>query len=101
MVQPIFLNNNSTAIFDNNSIVTFNDNVADNGTIYSKICSNVIFRAACEGHIPKVTWLHNTVLLFIPMTTHKLYLKEIQELALILMQYLPVMHTYNMVELCF
>ena len=44
----IFLNNNSTAIFDNNSIVTFNDNVAGNGTIYSKICSNVIFRGACE-----------------------------------------------------
>ena len=44
----IFLCKNSTATFDNNSIVTFNDNVAGNGTIYSKIGSNVIFRATCE-----------------------------------------------------
>ena len=44
----IFLNNNSTAIFNNNSKVTFYDNKAINGTIYSKMSSNVTFRGTCE-----------------------------------------------------
>ena len=44
----IFMNNNSTTIFDNSSKVTFNDNKADNGTIYSMASSQVIFKAACQ-----------------------------------------------------
>ena len=43
----IFLNNNSSAIFDN-SEVTFNDNTACYGTIYSKHGSSVMFMASCN-----------------------------------------------------
>ena len=40
--------NFSSVIFDQNSLVTFNDNKATNGTIYSKASSNVTFKATCN-----------------------------------------------------
>ena len=55
----IFLNNHSSVLFDKNSTVTFNDNQATNGTIYSKDNSNVIFDATCE-----VTFSSNSVALY-------------------------------------
>ena len=49
----IFLIQGSRALFDNNSVVTFGDNKATNGTIYL-ISSKVIFKATCE-----VTFINN------------------------------------------
>ena len=49
----VFLKEESSALFDNNSVVTFSDNKATNGTIYL-ISSNVTFKATCE-----VTFINN------------------------------------------
>ena len=49
----IYLIQGSSVLLDNNSVVTFSDNKATNGTIYS-ISSNVIFKATCE-----VTFINN------------------------------------------
>ena len=49
----VFLIEKSIALFDNNSVVTFSDNKATNGTIYS-VSSNVYFKANCE-----VTFINN------------------------------------------
>ena len=43
----IFLNSHSSVTFEQNSNVTFNDNKATSGTIYSKANSNVTFKATC------------------------------------------------------
>ena len=50
----VFLMEESSALFDKTSVVTFSDNKAINGTIYS-ISSNVTFKASCE-----VTFINNT-----------------------------------------
>ena len=44
----IFLNEYSSILFDNNSTVTFTGNRATSGTIYSKVNSNLTFRATSE-----------------------------------------------------
>ena len=44
----IFLTANSNVIFEENSIVIFNDNKATNGTIYCEESSNVTFQGTCE-----------------------------------------------------
>ena len=44
----ILLRNHSTILFDQNCEVTFNDNKATNGTIYSKSSSNVVFKATSK-----------------------------------------------------
>ena len=49
----VFLIRKSRVLFDNNSVVTFSDNKATNGTIYS-VDSNVVFKATCE-----VTFINN------------------------------------------
>ena len=41
----IYASDHSTVVFDKNSVVTFNDNKATNGTIHSKDSCNVIFKA--------------------------------------------------------
>ena len=48
MVQQFFLNGQSYVIFEQTSVVEFNNyNKAINGTIYSERRSNVIFTATC------------------------------------------------------
>ena len=49
----IYLTTKSRLLFDNNSVVTFNDNKANKGTIYS-VSSDVTFKATCE-----VTFINN------------------------------------------
>ena len=44
----IYISDHSTITFGENSTVKFNNSKAINGTIYSKACSNVIFKANCE-----------------------------------------------------
>ena len=44
----IFLKNHSSVVFDKNSIVSFRDNYATNGTVYSKDNSVALFTATCE-----------------------------------------------------
>ena len=44
----IFLNRYSNVMFEQNSVVTFHDNKATNGTIYSEANSNVIFAGTSE-----------------------------------------------------
>ena len=44
----IYISDNSTIIFSEDSIVKFNNNTAINGTIYAKTSSNVTFKANCE-----------------------------------------------------
>ena len=44
----IFLFNHSTVIFEQNSLLTFHDHRATNGTVYSKASSNVMFKGNCE-----------------------------------------------------
>ena len=46
--SAVFLQSQSTITFDHNSNVAFHDNKATNGTIYSEISSNVIFKATCQ-----------------------------------------------------
>ena len=46
--SAVFLQGHSTIIFDQNSKVTFHDNKAINGTIYSETSSNVIFTEYCQ-----------------------------------------------------
>ena len=44
----IFLRNHSSIIFDLDSIITLEDNRATNGTIYSEVNSDVIFKGNCQ-----------------------------------------------------
>ena len=44
----IFLTHLSYVIFDQNSVVTFTDNKAINGIVYSEDSANVIFKGTCE-----------------------------------------------------
>ena len=44
----VFLNNHSSIIFESSSVVTFTDNKATNGTIYSLNYSNVTFKGTSE-----------------------------------------------------
>ena len=44
----VFISDHSNVLFDENSIVTFTDNKAINGTIYSKVNSNVTFKATSQ-----------------------------------------------------
>ena len=44
----IFLSNNSSVIFDQNSVATFDSNKVTNGIIYSEINSSVFFQAHCK-----------------------------------------------------
>ena len=52
----IFLTHHSYVIFDQNSVVTFTDNKATNGIVYSEVSSNVTFKGICE-----VTFSSNSV----------------------------------------
>ena len=44
----VFLRDYSSIIFDQDSIITFKDNSATNGTIYSEVNSNVTFKGNCQ-----------------------------------------------------
>ena len=54
--SAIFLQSYSTILFDKNSKVLFHDNKATSGTIYSEISSDVIFKETCQ-----VTFSSNSV----------------------------------------
>ena len=56
MGGAVFSGNHSNIIFDQDSIITFQDNSATNGTIYSEVNSNVTFKANCQ-----VTFNSNSV----------------------------------------
>ena len=52
----IFVNRHFNVIFEQSSVVTFNDNKASNGTVYCEASSNVTFKANCN-----VTFSSNSV----------------------------------------
>ena len=48
MGGAVFLRNHSNILFDQDSKITFEDNSATNGTIYSEVNSNVTFKGNCN-----------------------------------------------------
>ena len=52
----IFVNNQSSVLFDNNSMGVFINNKATNGIIYAEVSSNITFKAICN-----VTFSNNSV----------------------------------------